>query len=141
MLFFTLLGKGIPEPDELVTEFSQVFLHRKAAFLKNAITLFDYFIDQILCRQKEIDRNPGLLSSLDKGLPEEAETIPDTVVIHKPGLLQVRRNTICFNTEKILKDLRVFAFTEHVLVMSIGIHFFKFGRDNTTGPENDNMIA
>ena len=61
MLFFTLLGKGIPEPDELVTEFSQVFLHGKTAFLKNAITLFDYFIDQILRRQKEIDRNPGPL--------------------------------------------------------------------------------
>jgi hypothetical protein len=61
MLLFTLLGKGIPEPDELVTEFSQVFLHRQAAFLKNAITLFDYFIDQILRGKKEIDRNPGLL--------------------------------------------------------------------------------
>ena len=61
MLFFTLLGKGIPEPDKLVTEFSQVFLHRKAAFLKNAISLFDYFIDQILRGKKEIDRNPCLL--------------------------------------------------------------------------------
>ena len=61
MLLSAQLWKGIPEPDELVTEFSQVFLHRKAAFLKNAITLFDYFIDQILRRQKEIDRNPGLL--------------------------------------------------------------------------------
>ena len=61
MLLFTLLMKGIPEPDKLVTKFSQVFLHRQAAFLKNTISLFDYFIDQILCRQKEIDGNPGLL--------------------------------------------------------------------------------
>jgi hypothetical protein len=141
MLFFILLWKGIPEPDKLVTEFSQVFLHRKAAFLKNAISLFDYFIDQIPRGKHDIDRNPGLLRSPDKGFPEEAETIPDTVVVNKSGLIQVRRNTICFNTEKILQDLRVFAFTEHVMVMSIGIHFFKFGRDNTTGPENDNMIA
>jgi hypothetical protein len=45
ILFFILLWKGIPEPDKLVTELSQVFLHGKAAFFKNAITLFDYFID------------------------------------------------------------------------------------------------
>jgi hypothetical protein len=61
MLFFTVLWKGIPEPDKLVTEFSQIFLHRKAAFLKNAISLFDYFIDQIPRGKKEIDRYPGLL--------------------------------------------------------------------------------
>jgi hypothetical protein len=61
MLFLSLFGKGIPEPDKFVTEFSQVFLHRKAAFLKNAISLFDYFIDQIPRRKKEIDGNLGLL--------------------------------------------------------------------------------
>jgi hypothetical protein len=61
MLLFTLFGKGIPEPDKFVTEFSQVFGHRKAAFLKNAIFLFDYFIDQIPRGKKEIDRHPGLL--------------------------------------------------------------------------------
>jgi len=56
-----LIGKGIPEPDELVAEFTQIFLHRKAAFLKNAIPLFDYFIYQIPRGKKKIDRNPGLL--------------------------------------------------------------------------------
>jgi hypothetical protein len=61
ILFFMLIGKGIPEPDELVAEFTQVFLHGKTAFLKNAIPLFDYFIDQIFRREQEIDRNPGLL--------------------------------------------------------------------------------
>jgi hypothetical protein len=61
MLFFTLAQTGISEPDKFVTEFSQIFLHRKAAFLKNAISLFDYFIDQIPRRKKEIDGNFGLL--------------------------------------------------------------------------------
>ena len=61
MLFFTFSQMGIPEPDKFVTEFSQIFLHRKAAFLKNAISLFDYFIDQIPRRKKEIDGNLGLL--------------------------------------------------------------------------------
>jgi hypothetical protein len=141
MLLFTLLWKGIPEPDKLVTEFSQVLTHGKAAFLKNAIPLFDNFIDQIPRGKKEIDRDFGLPGSPDKSLPEKAEAIPDTVVIHTSCLIQVRRNTFGFNTEKILQDLRVFAFPEHVLVMRIGIHLFKFGRDNATGPENDNMIA
>jgi hypothetical protein len=138
---FSLAGKGIPEPDELVAEFTQIFLHRKAAFLKNTISLFDYFIDQILRGKQEIDWNSGLLRSPEKGLPEEAETIPDTIVIHKSGLIQVRCNSFRLNTEEILKDLWVFAFTEHVLVMGIRIHLFQFGRDNTTGAENDNMIA
>ena len=61
MLLSALTGKGIPEPDELVTEFSQIFLHGQAAFLKDAITLLNYFIDKIFCREKEINRNTGLL--------------------------------------------------------------------------------
>jgi len=139
-VFLPPFRKGIPEPDELVTEFSQIFLHGKAAFFKNTVSLFDYFVDQVPCWKKEIDRDPRLPGPPDKSLAKKTETIPDTVMIHMAGLNQVRCDTFGLNPEKVLKDLRVFAFTEHVMVMSIGIHFFKFSGDNSTRTENDDMI-
>jgi hypothetical protein len=139
--FLPPFRKGIPEPDEFVTEFSQIFLHGKAALFKNTVSLFDNFIDQVPGGKKEIDRDSCLPRSPDKSLAEKTETIPDTVMIHKAGLNQVCCDTFGLDPEKVLKDLRVFAFTEHVLVVGIGIHFFQFGRDNAAGAENDNMIA
>jgi hypothetical protein len=140
-VFLSLFRKGIPEPDKFVTEFSQIFLHGKAAFFKNTVSLFDNFIDQVPCGKKEIDRDFCLPGSPYKSFAEKAETIPDSVMIHKAGLIQVRCNTFGLDPEKVLKDLRVFAFTEHVVVVSIGIHFFKFCGDNSTRAENNNMIA
>jgi hypothetical protein len=139
--FLPPFRKGIPEPDEFVTEFSQIFLHGKAALFKNTVSLFDNFIDQVPGGKKEIDRDSCLPRSPDKSLAEKAETISYTVMIHKAGLIQVRCNTFGLNPEEVLKDLRIFAFTEHVVVMGIGVHLFKFGGDNSTCTENDDMIA
>ena len=86
-------------------------------------------------------RYTGLLRAPDKRLAKETDAVTDTIFIHNPCLNQITCDPFRFNTEEIFQDFLVLAFPEHVTVMSIGVHLFKFGRDNTAGPENYDMVA
>ena len=72
----------IPESDKLVAELSQVFIHGKAPFLKNAVAFFDHCIDHIPGREEKIDRDSCLFRSPDKGLPEKTDALPYTIFVY-----------------------------------------------------------
>jgi len=131
---------GIPEGDELVAELPEVFLHGKAAFLKDTVTLLDHFIDPVPAREDHIERYPGLFGAPDEGFSEKTKTVRDAECIERPGLGEITGNSGGLDAEKIVEDFLVPAFPQHVVIVGKRIHLFKLGRHNPAGAEDNDMV-
>ena len=79
------MGMGVPEGDEPVAELPEIFLHGKAAFLKNAVSLLDDFIDHVPAREDHIERYTRLFGAPDKGFSEKTDTVRDAVMYRDAG--------------------------------------------------------